>query len=882
MQKNRTGFLELINKVAIGYKGTVIPKNRVFAMEEQFLSEAFDNSNNHKTLIFQHTGSDCYDAVALTVISLGLIFLNNATTSELEKEIKNGDIVTYKSKRWIFSGITNIEGINRCVLKNDKGDTIYVHESNMCDVLQYNGKSKKLNGIGIGRNESRRTEFLKYVAELNGKEIAASSTQSVILYIDNRRFDELLNGISIKFENREYKILDLVTASFYTDNVEIKKRGNANNNEPMLKATFSIDKAEELVKKKQGNTVIGFVVFDDRVYKKYGMDLEGILYRKKLPFSIIITKLSMDKWIMSQIDNDDNIMVLALTSEYLKALKKSGDKLDKPFIVVSYEKIIDSFNKEIKDTIDSKATEHIIKSTFEDKDFNRTKSNIAYVMNECLDNQEVMEFCRWAYFMLKLFNNAIFTFKAYETFSEGFDELKDLAVPSAKIEDYKKTVVKYPMAVQNQIRLIIDYIESKYNLYWDENPKFSFFVRAIRKKINENILVVVPNNRYQLFIDRLFVWRKSVKYRVVTESQIKRIDLTQYTDIYYTSLMKTFKYNPFDNAFNKRIDIMIYDNQLKLYRFLKKEFTLYKKSLNERSYAPFFYVPDNSNYSDSYSSRENAEKVSDQVDEFEIDNKLQKSFMESFLQGERYLSQREYEESPRRQGYFLTAYKYAKFISGENAIFTKGYVAYVINPDKQCVEERPVDDLKEGDQLIFLVKDNNTKDIVDELLSEIVYKDAELERNYNLVRSWKIACREYKYDKGLKYTQISNLFRIKGYKVNAQVIRSWLDEESHIVGPKKKEAFIGIQEVFGKDIIPENYMDYANATKYIRSTRMKILKLLEKTIISDNIEFEDDMGILDGMKEIIEEIAIIKQIDHIETTDSFNIAGYRANRPIES
>ena len=91
-----------------------------------------------------------------------------------------------------------------------------------------------------------------------------------------------------------------------------------------------------------------------------------------------------------------------------------------------------------------------------------------------------------------------------------------------------------------------------------------------------------------------------------------------------------------------------------------------------------------------------------------------------------------------------------------------------------------------------------------------------------------------------------------------------------------------IKAVFGEECLPEPYMDYAIATKQVRSARVKILKLIEKAVISDNIEFDDNTDVYKGLKERIQEIAIIKQIDHIETIEPFEIAGYRANKPIEN
>lgn len=88
--------------------------------------------------------------------------------------------------------------------------------------------------------------------------------------------------------------------------------------------------------------------------------------------------------------------------------------------------------------------------------------------------------------------------------------------------------------------------------------------------------------------------------------------------------------------------------------------------------------------------------------------------------------------------------------------------------------------------------------------------------------------------------------------------------------------------MFGKDCLPESHTEYALATKQIRSARVKILKLIEKAVISDNIKFDDNAGMYEELKDRIQEITVVKQIDHIETIEAFSIAGYRANRPIEN
>lgn len=885
MEKTREGLCELISKIDICLKGQIISNEQILKIEERFLTEAYKEDKSHKTLFIQHTGSDCYDAIALAIATLALIFLDDSKATDVTKDIKEGNLVTFRSKRWIYSGTTIIDGIERYVLKDDKGSTMYILENSMCDVSPYNGKSTKLNGLGIGKNKSKRTDFLKKVAGLKGNEISASPSQSIIIFIDNHRFDDLLNNVSIRFEGEHYFLLDLVTASFFTDNNELRKRGNANNNEAMLKATLSMDKAREMVKEKHGNDVVGLLVFDDRAYKKYGLDLEEILYRKRLPYSLLVTKLSMDSWIRAQLENNEDILVLAFTAEYLKSIKDMGNADRKNDTLVTLS-VNNKFHEEIQCARWGESRLHFVDSTFYWKDFKRIKENIAFVINNCLDNQRTMDFCRWSYSMLKLFNNAIFNFEEYEKISSDYKEMRDFILPSVQIDEFRKDIEEFPLAVRRQSNIILDYIDEKYREGRTFNSKREAFREALKDLENTNMLVIVPSMRYKPFVERFYpkTWNAVLKnkYVVATESQAQKMDLSLFSDIYYLSLLNSSKYNPFDNVFFTSIDILLYDTQLRLYNNLYKEFVTYKKTLNKRAYTPKFGLEEFEDNSQGYMVDIDSDQEAEFKDDFEIDNEIQQSFMRLFLQNERYQSQRAFSDLAGHRENFLEAYRYANFISGENIIFTKGYTAYVVDVDKQSVVEKNVDELKEGDQLIFTINDDRTKDIVDELLYGISEKNSEIARCYELVQEWKENCRNYRYEKGIKYTQLSKMFSAKGYKAQPQVIRSWLDEQSHIVGPKQEETFKYIQEVFGEECLPESYMEYAVATKQIRSARVKILKLIEKAVISDNIEFDDNTEMYEGLKDRIQETAVVKQIDHIEMIEPFSIAGYRANKPIEN
>ena len=89
MEKTKEGLRELIEKVDILYNGHSVAKEIVLEVEKQFLMEAFDGEN-HKSLFVQHTGSDLYDAVAMAVVTLGLVLLDDTKAVDVVNEIKEG------------------------------------------------------------------------------------------------------------------------------------------------------------------------------------------------------------------------------------------------------------------------------------------------------------------------------------------------------------------------------------------------------------------------------------------------------------------------------------------------------------------------------------------------------------------------------------------------------------------------------------------------------------------------------------------------------------------------------------------------------------------------------------------------------------------------
>ena len=75
-----------------------------------FLNSSIDKEK-HSSMIFLHTGSICYDALAFVIWLIANMTLNDNNGVKEVQNIQKGDIVSYKGKRWRFDGEVIIDGV---------------------------------------------------------------------------------------------------------------------------------------------------------------------------------------------------------------------------------------------------------------------------------------------------------------------------------------------------------------------------------------------------------------------------------------------------------------------------------------------------------------------------------------------------------------------------------------------------------------------------------------------------------------------------------------------------------------------------------------------------------------------------------------------------
>ena len=173
------------------------------------------------------------------------------------------------------------------------------------------------------------------------------------------------------------------------------------------------------------------------------------------------------------------------------------------------------------------------------------------------------------------------------------------------------------------------------------------------------------------------------------------------------------------------------------------------------------------------------------------------------------------------------------FVSGENIFFSKYYSAVVFDSMAGSVVEKSPEQLLPGDILVFVRRDDYTKNIVD-LIYERLLRDGRLGQNaidaYEKSQYWKEALREYKESNCFTYRKVAQKLREAGSAMQEMTVRQWLIADSHIVGPRKERTMENIAMVTQDPHLIADTHGYFEACGAVRHDRRKILDLITKAI----------------------------------------------------
>lgn len=861
-------FLNKVNK-----KCVFLLDNEPFSQELlsqafiQFIAETSFKDDHNVAFVF-HTGSPVFDAAAIIFAAISNLVLNTTDTDDIVLSLENGDFVIYggkKKSRYVYCGLAtrpDVPGVDYVLLKQGK-DLTWVPQKLWRNIEPYNGESRFTSSIGIRKASGLREEFFKTVLDYQDGDIPSVIDTSTVLVMPRERADRIVRGLSIRFADKEIPLLDLVTASFFTESNELNYGGNIAKAEPILKITGKMSVASRLIRGRDGNKTIGMMVMGSDIISKSSTELPEYFDRKSLRYLFVCT----------QMDFADSInLVNAYEDGHLFACTKDF-LLSHSSLPIAKNGITTELSGQVDAIIDHQIDPIIIKSGFTWSQFRDFKKALLIIRQSEMSESEKNEFIIQSCSLIKLFLTAVFSVGHLEKLiSEG---KIDIVSPSRRIESVRALSKGFPPYLYEKAAQIIGFLESCYLNTYDSSEKEITLRRLLEENRGKKIAIIVPKAYYSSVLHETGILVAERDRNHVAVSTANRFDNSAIYDLIISiGDYPGTKFDLFSTKSSKKVVSILYDFEANMFKYRLMKAEKSEKQLDHRSHFKYIIESEHEDilYDDNASETEIAEveKTTEELDQF-VEQVNALLWMQSAS----------YSGSGTTAPSEVVAI--VSFESGETALLTKMYKAYVFDDAAGEVTEVSAEDLAIGDSVVFKRVDEETKDIVDDILARLISDgrlDDDIKLAYLMSKKWKENLQGYMRATGNTPKEISQKMKQNGVSVADMTIWTWLDENAHTVGPREVDSIRQIALLVGDTDMFDNATTYHGACSTIRHVRRMILKEIGNAIISRLEGRRPKEGtIMADIFDRIESLAVILRIEsiaHVKQLVPFNLT----NRPI--
>ena len=870
---NKQAFLRLMDKCDIYFEDSLISKERIIQKYAEFFASSFDE-DTRSLLVTQHTGSVCFDVISFLITALGCLALNETDNEDVLCSLENGQYVLLKGKeRCIWRGFAtqdkkafvaaDFDTADYVILEQpDKQTTTYIPKHLWNTISPYNGASARTDGRGLRRVQPNRNDFISFLFDIPHSEIPSVIGVSTVIVADRDLFKRIADGLRIEYgDGKAISLLDLITASYYTSNLEEQQYGaNPAKTEPILKIVSKVSAARDLVLDKSGNKTVGFVVLGTNATMSGNSELSELLERKSLRFSVLTSSVDSDIT-QEVIKTQEEASIFVCTKEFL--LQNSElPKVVNPLTV--------ELDTQVEKIVNNEVSAIHVESAITWRDIKTLKGALSVIKRSDIRSEDKDEFIITAHALINTMLTAIFPLGHLNTafMQHGFAERA--TAPETKLGELWKLANK-PTELVEQFITVADTIDHLYHSVLSESPKYNMLVDLLNEHSGKKIAIIVPKTYYVdiLIADNRINLPNTV---ITTANRFEPSD--QYDVIISAGDFIGTRFNPLKCRSAADILVLLYDGETRFFLFKKREADAYEKSVNKRLEIEADSDDAGSPVEDE--SEDVLRVISENIDLEDYIGAITAFDIHSFAGR----VSADSDNVPTTDIYAV-----GHFISGDRAFFTRYYQAVVFNRDSGTVIEKDVDSLVPGDILVFAKRDDNTKNMVDyiydrlqrtgRLTSKVI--DATEKAEY-----WKLVLREYREANGLSYRGLTQQLRENGLAIQEVSVRQWLIEESRIVGPREENTLAKIASLTGDPFLLEDAHAYFLACELVRKQRKNILKLIGKAItdkLTGALPANDEL--LQFIFENVDSLSEIIELDDIFTPDkSVYLPAALTNRPI--
>lgn len=858
----------IIQKCDFLFDGEIISRELLMRQFVEFLSDTTEKEKHNSGFVL-HTGSDCFNVVAVAYAAVTCLVYNESDTEEVVSSLKDGDLVLFKGQRCVFNGFPNDNflGGRKYILLSQGTDKTYVPQGDWRHIQPYYGNSQMLDGRGVRKKGTIRDEFYKDVLGYKASDIPAVLNASVALVMPRDMADSLMEKIAFQFNKKTIRLLDLITASYFTENEEYPYGGNAAKTEATLKVSGKISVARKMVVSRRGNKHIGIMVFGNETVSRCLSELPELLNRQSLPYIYLLMNVDSEH-AMTLIREVDRPNVFLCSKPFL---------LQHSHSCISENKYTLELSKQVSTIIRRCENTFIANGWLTWEEYKAFKKSVFAIKNSDYSSSEKDSFIIISCYLMNLFSFAPFKIADIDQcISSGL-----LTIPYVedRLSDLNSYLNTFPTGLQEQAKQIVSVLETSYCFLYDKNEKEEYLRGILRDNKEKRVAIVVPKAYYITIMRECGYFDIMDNDGFLTIVTANRFDHSVLYDlIIVLGNYEGKRFNTFKCTSSPIIETVLYSYESKPYRRSQRIARRAEAELNALNTTEH-RVADESVPEDLYYSDASEDADAEELAQLEssVNDYISQLNEIAFFGG---IDSLTYQAGSTTFAEIIAA---GTFDSGEKIFFTKFYKAYVFDESEGVVKETNVSDLNEGDSLVFTQNTAETRDIVDTVLAKLVDEhkvDNEVVESYELSKKWKQVLRDYMHQERLPAKTIAEKMIENGASVQEITIRGWMDEDSHTIGPRNADSIKQIALLVENEEMYSNSDKYYKACSVIRKIRRKILKWIGEAIIDKLSGREPEAGTVKAdiynRIDSVAQILCLESITPIEQT----IPMHLTNRPV--
>ena len=837
------------------YKGQVISDYSLLRESIEFFVRLIkQGSEGNGRGIILHPGSSIHLIMMTVIAALSCVLFEESSQEDVILNLNVGDFVIYEKKRGVFKGI-DTEG--RAVIEQSNSLISYIPQDRFFRIKPYKGQAVTLDGRGIRDNPEEHQVFLSKLLGVDPIDVPSILDCSVLIVCSRQEADSIINNTELCIEGGEKAALrNLFPAAYYTFNERYDYAGNYAKSEPVLRFTGRVSVARELIINDRDKNIIGLLVSGSSIIEDGFSELIGLLSRKSLRNVLLLSRID-DKDYRTLLNEFEDLQVFAWTKEAILSsnLYLKNVTTDEKELLVQYTNNI--LDKEINLTL------HELDL---DLSLNHLRKSLHRIARTEPASSKQEEFAINGFSFLNLLLYSVFPIKNLEL--QIVTGAVEAILPEVQLENLLSIASEFPGSLGKDMENIAEILLRFYESLYDENPKYHTLLKIICDSYmnRQKIAIIVPKQYYKTVFEATIENKQILKHcKFITKNSFRNDKL--YDQVILSGSFKGKRFNLLGTNSSANISILAYNFEEVKVRSFIRELDMINQFYDSRNYVNVFW--------------ETGEDEEFDSDFTEFDDNLERYFEDLIVKNTTSVIK---QTSAEGQQSTVEVIRVVTFETGERAFFTKNFCPYVFDPESGTVTETEVSKLNPGDTLIFTNHTDKTRDIVDKFLGDLVNSRECEERfkdYYQKSLYWKDVLRKHMEKNNLSFKELSDEMHELGYGKHAVTIRSWLDEDSHIVGPREPETFYVIALITQDKLLLKDPEGFCEACNEVRSMRMRILRYIGLSIIKSVGGTLVTDEYLEKLIGDASEFAMTLQIENIIQTSELFVPSHLANRPHE-